>query len=70
MNMPKNLSREDLKSYTIGAMSLATGGGGARPLEERVAGMVDEAFDQGKEFKLVSVDEIPDDQIVLAGIGT
>ena len=68
--MTRNLSREDMKSWTIGAMALATGGGGVRPLEERAERMVDEAFDQGKKFTLVDVNEIPDDELVLTRLGT
>jgi len=68
--MARKLSREDLLSFTMGAMALATGGGGVRPLEEVEERMVDEALDQGKEFKLVNVEEIPDDSIVLSGLGT
>ncbi|MCW3979273.1 MAG: DUF917 family protein, partial [Candidatus Bathyarchaeota archaeon] len=68
--MARKLDREDLKSFTIGAMALATGGGGVRPLEETVEKSVDDAFDQGKEFRLVTVDEIPDDEIVLSRLGT
>jgi len=68
--MARTLKREDLLGFTIGAMALSTGGGGVRPLEERVEKMVDDAFDQGKEFQLVTVEEIPDDEIVLSGLGT
>jgi len=59
-----------MKSWTIGAMALATGGGGVRPLEERTERMVDEAFDQGKKYTLVDVGEIPDDELVLTSLGT
>jgi len=68
--MARILSREELLSFTMGGMALATGGGGVRPLEETVERMVDEALDQGKEFKLARLEEIPDDSVVLAGIGT
>ena len=68
--MLRILSREDLLSFTIGAMALATGGGGVRPLDEAIEKMVDEALIRGKEFKLVSLDEIPDDGIVLSGLST
>ena len=53
--MTRELSREEMKSWTIGAMALATGGGGVRPLAERAERMVDEAFDQGKKYELVDV---------------
>ncbi len=68
--MAKLLSRDDLLSFTPGAMALSTGGGGVRPLEERVEKMVDDSLEQGKKFRLVSVEEIPDDEIVLSGLGT
>jgi DUF917 family protein len=68
--MVKTLSREDLLNFTMGAMALATGGGGVRPLEEKVEQKVDEVLSQGKEFRLASLEEIPDDAIVLASIGT
>lgn len=68
--MARNLSREDLMSFTIGAMALSTGGGGVRPLEERIEKMVENALNQGKKFSLVTVDEIPDDELVLSSLGT
>ncbi|RLI32227.1 hypothetical protein DRO56_03885 [Candidatus Bathyarchaeota archaeon] len=68
--MARILSREDLLAIPRGGMALATGGGGVRPLEEVVEKMVDDALDQGKEFKLVTLEEIPDDVVVLSGIGT
>jgi len=68
--MARILSREDLLAIPRGGMALATGGGGVRPLEEVVEKMVDDALDQGKEFKLVTLEEIPDDVVVLSEIGT
>ena len=68
--MAKILSREDLLSFTIGAMALATGGGGTRPLDEAVEKMVGKAIAQGKEFKLVSLEEIPNDSIILSQLST
>jgi len=68
--MARILSREELLSFTIGAMALATGGGGVRPLEKNIEKMVDEALSQGKEFKLITLEEIPDDAVVLSAIGT
>jgi len=41
-----------------------------RPLEKDVEKMVDEALSQGKEFKLITLEEIPDDVIVLSAIPT
>jgi len=68
--MARKLSREDLLSFTRGAMALSTGGGGVRPLEETVERMVDDALARGNEFKLVTLKEVPDDEIVLSGLGT
>lgn len=68
--MAKKLSREDMKSFTIGAMALSTGGGGVRPKEEILDKAIDDAFDQGKEYRLVDVKEIPDNELVLSRIGT
>ena len=68
--MAKILSREDLLSFTMGGMALSTGGGGTRPLDEDVEKMVDKALARGKEFKLISLDEIPDDSIIFTQLGT
>ncbi|MBA7485805.1 hypothetical protein ES707_21356 [subsurface metagenome] len=68
--MARILSREELLSLTRGAQALATCGGGVRPLEKDVEKMVDEALAQGKEFKLITLEEIPDDAVVLSGILT
>lgn len=68
--MVRVLSKEELLSFTPGAMALSTSGGGVRPKEETVEKMIDDAFDQGKKFRLASVNEIPDDELVLSGIGT
>jgi len=68
--MAKILSREDLLSFTMGAMALATGGGGTRPLDEDVEKIVDKTLAQGKEFKLISLEEIPDDSIIFSQLGT
>lgn len=68
--MARILSREELLSFTRGAQALAAGGGGVRPLEEDIEKMVDEALAQGKEFKLITLEEIPDDAVVLSGILT
>ncbi len=68
--MGRILSREDLLGFTPGAMALSTGGGGVRLLEENVEKWIDDALEQGKVFKLAELSEVPDDQIVLSGIGT
>ncbi len=68
--MTRTLSREEMLGFTMGAMALATGGGGVRPLEETVEKRVDDALDQGKKFKLAELKEVPDDAVVLSGIWT
>jgi DUF917 family protein len=68
--MVRVLSREELLSYTPGAMALSTSGGGVRPLEENIEKMIDNSLDQGKKFTLASIEEIPDDELILSGIGT
>jgi len=68
--MGRILSREELLGFTPGAMALSTGGGGVRLLEENVEKWSDDALEQGKVFKLAELSEVPDDQIVLSGIGT
>lgn len=68
--MGRILSREDLLGFTPGAMALSTGGGGVRLLEENVEKWIDDALEQGKVFRLAELNEVPDDEIVLSGIGT
>ena len=55
------LTREDLKNILYGCTILGTGGGGS--LEEGLA-MIDEAIAAGKEFKLVTFDELPSDAMI------
>ena len=57
----KTLTRADLVDILHGAAILGTGGGG-----ELSSGlkMIDDALALGKEFKLVSLDEAPDDALV------
>lgn len=56
----KLLSPLDLEDILKGAAILGTGGGGE--LEEGRA-LIEHAFSQGKEFKLVGLDEAPDDAL-------
>ena len=69
-DLARTLSRDELLSFTMGAMALATGGGGIRPVEEVIEKMVDDAMNQGKKFKLLDLHEIPDDVVVLSGVWT
>lgn len=57
----RSLSRRELSDILHGCTILGTGGGGS--LEEGLA-LVDAALDAGKEFKLVSLDEVPDDAYI------
>ena len=57
----RSLSRENLVDILYGAAILVTGGGGS--LEGGI-GKIDIALSKGKEFNLVSFDELsPDDMI-------
>ena len=52
----KMLSRQDLTDILYGCAILGTGGGGE--LDEGLQ-YIDSALAQGKEFRLVSVDDVP-----------
>ena len=55
------LTREELLDILWGCTILGTGGGGS--LEEGIE-QIDEALAAGKQFKLVSFDELPDDAVI------
>lgn len=57
----KILSKQDLHDILLGAAIVGTGGGGS--LTEGLK-LVDEAYDEGFEFKLAEIDEIPDDALI------
>ncbi len=57
----KVLSRQDLLDILQGATILGTGGGGE--LAEGIA-MIDDALAKGRAFKLVTLDEAPDEALV------
>jgi len=57
----KTLSRQDLTDILYGCAILGTGGGG--DLAEGF-GLIDDAFAKGKEFRMVSLDEAPQDALV------
>lgn len=57
----KRLSKQDLHDILLGAAIVGTGGGGS--LTEGLK-LVDEAYDEGYEFKLAEIDEIPDDALI------
>jgi DUF917 family protein len=64
--MTKTLNKYDIEDLLIGAKILGTGGGGepelARPL-------IDEVYAKKKQFKLASLEEIPNDKIAMI-VGT
>ncbi|WP_003545611.1 DUF917 domain-containing protein [Desulfotomaculum nigrificans] len=57
----KKLTKQDLYDILYGCTILGTGGGGA--LAEGLA-MIDDALAKGREFNLVSLDEVPDDAYI------
>ncbi|WP_018086017.1 DUF917 domain-containing protein [Desulfurispora thermophila] len=57
----KKLTKQDLYDILYGCTILGTGGGG--DLAEGLA-MIDDALAKGKEFNLVSLDEVPDDAYI------
>lgn len=57
----KKLSKQDLYDILVGCTVLGTGGGGE--LEEGIK-MIDEDIEKGYEFKLVSIDEVPEDALI------
>lgn len=57
----KKLSRQDLHDILLGAAIVGTGGGGS--LVEGIK-LVDKALDEGHEFLLAEIDEIPDDALI------
>lgn len=57
----KKLSRQDLYDILYGCTILGTGGGGG--LQEGID-LIDKALDKGKEFKLVSFDEVDGEALI------
>lgn len=57
----KKLNRQDLHDILLGAAIVGTGGGGS--LIEGIQ-LVDKAYDEGYEFSLAEIDEIPDDALI------
>lgn len=57
------LTKQDLYDILHGCTILGTGGGGS--LEEGIK-LVDKALVSGKEFKLVDLNEVPDDKLVVS----
>ncbi len=67
--MEKVFNKQDIVDMCIGATVLGTGGGGSPELG---ISLLNDACDAGKEIKMVSVEDVPDDAIVVfpAGIGS
>lgn len=57
----KVLNRQDLHDILVGCTVLGTGGGGE--LDEGIK-MIDEDIRKGYEFRLVSLEEVPDDALI------
>ena len=57
----KKLNKQDLHDILLGAAIVGTGGGGS--LTEGIK-LVDKAYDEGCEFILAEVNEIPDDALI------
>lgn len=57
----KKLNRQDLHDILLGAAIVGTGGGGS--LTEGIK-LVDKALEEGHEFLLAEIDEIPDDALI------
>lgn len=57
----KKLNQQDLHDILLGAAIVGTGGGGS--LTEGLE-LVDKAYDEGFEFTLAEIDEIPDDALI------
>lgn len=57
----KKLSRQDLYDILVGCTVLGTGGGGE--LDEGLK-MIDKDIEKGYEFKLASLEEVPDDALI------
>lgn len=58
----KTLNRQQLMDMLLGCTILGTGGGGDLDAGERY---IDAALDAGKVFKLASLDELPDGQLIV-----
>jgi hypothetical protein len=60
--MARYLDKDDIFDLCIGATVLGTGGGGSPELGLSI---LNQLLDMGKEIKLISVEEVPDDEIVV-----
>jgi len=64
----KNLTKQNMLDYVTGAAIMGCGGGGGADSGRR---MITEAIDNGHEFRLEELKDIPDDKIlcIVAGVG-
>ena len=67
--MEKIFTKQDIVDMCLGATILGTGGGGSPELG---INLLNQAYDAGKEIKMISVEDVPDDAIVVfpAAIGS
>ncbi|PIE31385.1 hypothetical protein CSA56_18440 [candidate division KSB3 bacterium] len=67
--MEKVFSRQNIVDLCLGATVLGTGGGGSPELGMELLNGI---YDVGKEIKMIAVDDVPDDAIVVfpAGVGS
>lgn len=60
--MVRNLDKADLSDLCLGATVLGTGGGGSPELG---LSLLNRLIEMGREIKLISIEEVPDDAIVV-----
>jgi len=63
------LTKTDVSDFVIGAMVLATGGGGIAPPAERLDRVVSRIYDRGLRCKLIEPEAVPDDALVFIPVG-
>lgn len=68
--MSKLLTKEDVLAYAIGSTVLSTGGGDVCPSLETIEKMYDDAVEKGARPELISLDEVPDDAVILHDVAT
>ena len=62
----RELNKQDMIDLLYGCAVLGTGGGG--PLADGLA-LLEEHFEKGKTLKLITLDELPDDEYVVTPYG-
>ena len=61
----RELNKQDMIDLLYGCAVLGTGGGG--PLADGLA-LLEEHFEKGKTLKLITLDELPDDEYVVTPV--